>query len=76
MLQIIFYTACNDWIIQENVWIEKKGDYHESNRLYYFRKDLLMIVEMVKEQSTPEGDILSDHIFKYELQTDEITEVM
>ena len=35
-----------------------------------------MIVEMVKEQSTPEGDILSDHIFKYELQTDEITEVM
>lgn len=30
--QITFYVACNDWIIQETVWIEKKGERYETNR--------------------------------------------
>lgn len=56
-------TSIHDVAIHDSIYV-------------YDEKDLLMIAEMVKEQSTPEEDILSDHIFKYELQTDEITEVM
>ena len=56
-------TSIHDVAIHDSIYV-------------YDERDLLTIAEMVKEQSTPERDILSDHIFKYELQTDEITEVM
>lgn len=56
-------TSIHDVAIHNSIYVEDE-------------KDLLMIAEKVKEESTPEKEILSDHIFKYELETDEITEVM
>ena len=55
-------TSIHDVAIHNSIYVEDE-------------KDLLMIAEKVKEESTPEKEILSDHIFKYELETDEITEV-
>lgn len=43
-----------------------------------YMKDLEMLLkclEAVTEESTPEDEVASCHIFKYELETDEITEV-